>query len=186
MTAQTAYEHDGVTLRPLSLNDAQQVRRWMRDPEVIHNTVVVPEADYGDVEPYDAAMADDYLRSLMRDVDRRSFAIVWRGEHVGNVGLKSYVAGSSSCECFIELGEAHARGHGVAMRAMQQLLSLAFDELQLLEVRLGVFAFNAPARRLYQRLGFVDTHVLGLHYVHGRPHDVQGMALQSSVWFSPR
>jgi RimJ/RimL family protein N-acetyltransferase len=171
-----------VSLRPLHHGDAVRVRQWMRDPEVIHNTVVVPEADYGDVEPYDTAMADDYLRSLVEDPDRRSFAILWWGEHVGNVGLKAYVPGTPSCECFVELGESRARSRGVATRAMELILALAFNQLQLQEVRLGVFAFNERAIRLYQRLGFVHTHVLGLHYVNGRAHEVLGMALQAVAW----
>jgi RimJ/RimL family protein N-acetyltransferase len=171
-----------VVLRPLTILDRVRIRQWMRDPTVIHNTVVVPEADYGDVDLYDAAMADDYLRSLMHDRDRRSFAIEWRGEHVGNVGLKGHHPNQPTCECFIELGHAPARGHGVAHQAMSLLLHHAFVDLQLKAVSLGVFDFNKPARKLYDRLGFWVTQSLGVHHARGQQHNVVGMTMTRDAW----
>ena len=38
---------------------------------------------------------------------------------------------------------------------LQALLHVAFDELDLERVDLGVFEFNLPALRCYERVGFV-------------------------------
>lgn len=55
------------------------------------------------------------------------------------------------------LGEAAARGKGLARRATQLLLDLAFATLGLREVHLEVFRDNAPAIRIYRDCGFVET-----------------------------
>ena len=160
----------------------------MADPAVIRFTVVIPGPEYGPLAPYSAEEADQYLETLVKDPARRSYAIEVRGptdpapRHVGNVGLKDFAPGKSEAECFIELGEKSARGHGVGPRAMKMLLDVAFDELLLDVVRLGVFEFNTPAIALYRRLGFVDDGRYGWHYAEGRFWDVNAMSLDRASW----
>lgn len=180
MTAR-AKNHD-VMLRPLKMSDRLSVRRWMADPAVIDFTVVVPGPEYGPVEPYDAASADDYLEVLVNDPERRSYAIIVDGVHVGNVGLKSIDLRRRTSECFIEIGEVSQRRRGVGMLAMAQLLDVAFGELGLSHVRLGVFEFNAAAIALYRRIGFVDDGTLGSHYLRGRYYTIKGMRIDATSW----
>lgn len=158
----------------------------MADPRVIAYTVVVPGPDYGPVEPYDAVAADRYLELLMRDPDRRSFAIVQEGVHVGNVGLKSIDLRRGTSECFIEVGEMSARRRGVGVAAMVLLLDIAFDELRLKAVRLGVFEFNGPAIALYRKVGFVDDGRLGDHWCDGRIWAIDGMRIDAATWARTR
>jgi len=175
-----------VTLRPLRPTDRAAIRRWMADMRVIAFTVVVPAPEYGPVEPYDAASADRYLELLLRDPDRRSYAILRDGVHVGNVGLKHIDLQRGTSECFIEVGEMSARRHGVALAAMAQLLDVAFDVLRLQTVRLGVFEFNAPAIALYKKLGFVDDGRLGDHWADGRVWAVNAMRIDALDWYRAR
>jgi RimJ/RimL family protein N-acetyltransferase len=168
------------------MSDRLAIRRWMQDFAVIGFTVVVPGPDYGPVEPYDAAAADHYLEVLVRDPQRRSFAIVWRGEHVGNVGLKHIDLRQETAECFIEVGEVSARRHGVGAAAMGALLDVAFDELRLKVVRLGVFEFNTPALRLYSKLGFELEDDRGDHWLNGRKTRVLGMRIDPVLWMRHR
>lgn len=157
--------------------DAPRVRRWMADVDLIRFTVVVPGPEHGPLLPYSVAEADQYLTTLVCDPTRRSFAIELDGAHVGNLGLKEWRAGQPSAECFIEIGERAARGVGVGRRSLSLLLELAFGELGLEVVRLGVFAFNAPAIGLYRSLGFVDEGRYGLHWADGSWHEINAMAL---------
>jgi RimJ/RimL family protein N-acetyltransferase len=173
-----------VRLRPLRMADAPRVRRWMADLAVIRFTVVVPGPEYGPVEPYAPAEADRYLEVLVRDPSRLSFAIELDGAHVGNVGLKEYDPRRPTAECFIELGEA--RGRGVGHAAMRLLLDDAFGRLRLERVRLGVFEFNAPARRLYRKLGFVDDGAYGSHWAERRFWRVLAMRLDRAAWTARR
>jgi RimJ/RimL family protein N-acetyltransferase len=193
MTVHVVPEHrrrapGAVGLRPLRMSDAVRVRQWMADPAMIRFTVVVPGPEYGPLLPYSTDEADQYLETLVRDPSRRSYAIEVRDSHevrhVGNVGLKDYQPERKETECFIELGDQSARGRGVGQRAMHMLLRVAFDELKLERVRLGVFEFNQPAINLYRRLGFVDEGRYGWHYADGRFWEVNAMCLLRRTWLS--
>ena len=166
-----------VTLRPLSMSDAPRVRSWMADPSLIRLTVVVPGPEHGRLAPYTVPEADHYLSTLVCDPARRSFAIELGDMHVGNVGIKDWRPGASSAECFIEVGDGSARGRGVGYRALTLLLEVAFFDLDLEVVRLGVFEFNAPAIALYRKLGFVDEGRYGWHWADGVYHEINAMAL---------
>ena len=170
-----------VTLRRLTLDDRETIRRWMADPNLIRFTVLVPGPEYGPVLPYNVDAADRYLDTLVADPMRRSFAVLLDGDHVGNVGLKEYDPARTTTECFIEIGERSHRGAGVGSCAMHLLLDFAFFELGLREVRLGVFEFNAPALRLYRRLGFVDAGRYGWHWAEGRYWEVLAMTVSSEM-----
>lgn len=159
------------------MSDAASVRRWMADPALIRFTVVVPGPEHGPLMPYTVPEADHYLQTLVHEPSRRSYAIELGGVHVGNIGIKDWRQGATSAECFIEIGEESARGRGVGTAAFHQLLGVAFDELRLEEVRLGVFAFNAPAIALYRKLGFVDDGRYGWHWADGGYYEINAMVL---------
>lgn len=171
-----------VQLRPLVESDRLAVRRWMADPDVIRFTVLVPGPEYSPVRPYPPAAADRYLRTLMGERTRRSFAILVDDRHVGNVGLKELDLARGTAECFIEIGESDVRGLGVGRRAMELLLEHAFVELDLDEITLGVFEFNQPARALYHRLGFAYRGTYGWHWAAGRFWHVEQLALTRGDW----
>lgn len=177
-----ALEQQRVTLRALSSADRDAVRRWMADPELIRFTVLVPGPEYAPVRPYSPLAADRYLRTLTRDPRRRSFAVTYGARHVGNVGLKELNLERGVGECFIEIGERDVRGRGVGAEAMTLLLDYAFEDLGLSEVNLGVFEFNDPARRLYERLGFRYQGTYGWHWAGGRFWQVLEMAVRRGEW----
>jgi RimJ/RimL family protein N-acetyltransferase len=158
----------------------------MADPAVITFTVQVPGPEYGPVVPYSDDEADRYLDMLVRDPDRRCYAIELDGAHVGNVGLKSLDWRIRSAECFIEIGAVDVRRRGVGAAAMTILLDIAFDEVRLKRVRLGVFEFNEAAIALYRKLGFVDDGRHGSHWVRGRTWAVNAMALDADTWRARR
>jgi RimJ/RimL family protein N-acetyltransferase len=182
VTALLAPPKNVVRLRPLRMSDAPRVRRWMASIDVIRFTVVVPSPEHGPVEPYAEVDADRYLEALVRDPRRRSYAIELDGVHVGNVGLKDYEPGAEEAECFIEVGEAFARGIGVGTRAMIALIDHCFDVLRLSRVRLGVFEFNDPALKMYTRLGFLEDGLYGSHHADGRTWKVLAMSLGVAHW----
>ncbi|MCA0971997.1 GNAT family N-acetyltransferase [Halobacillus litoralis] len=55
------------------------------------------------------------------------------------------------------------RGKGIAEHMIRSVLHVAFQELDLHKVTLGVFDFNTPAIRCYERIGFQQDGLLRDH-----------------------
>ncbi|GEM_PF-820904 len=171
-----------VSLRPLQEADADRIRQWMREPDLVRFTVLVPGPEYAVDGVATPEATERYIEQLLKDPRRLSFAILWDGQHVGNIGLKDYQHGRAEAECFIEIGVTHLRGQGIGRKSMDLLLEHCFDRLRLEGVRLGVFDFNVGAIRLYRGLGFSNTGRYGWHWCDGRYHEVMGMRLSRVAW----
>ncbi|PJN87842.1 GNAT family N-acetyltransferase [Bacillus sp. mrc49] len=53
------------------------------------------------------------------------------------------------------VGSPEVRGKGIGFEMMKAILTIAFEELKLHKVTLGVFDFNTSAIRCYENAGFV-------------------------------
>ncbi|GAE29430.1 GNAT family N-acetyltransferase [Halalkalibacter hemicellulosilyticus] len=58
------------------------------------------------------------------------------------------------------VGEKSKRGQGIGQQMMTEILKVAFEELRLHRVSLGVFDFNVAAIACYEKLGFVKEGLL--------------------------
>lgn len=56
--------------------------------------------------------------------------------------------------CRIYVDKAH-RGKGIAEDMLKQILKFGFVDLKLRRIDLRVYAFNTPAVKCYEKLGFV-------------------------------
>ena len=82
----------------------------------------------------------------------------------------------------IVLGPEH-RGKGYASEAIDLLLELAFDHMNLNRIYLRVFTENQPAIKCYDRCGFVREGVLRQdYYSYGEYHDVIMMGILRDEW----
>lgn len=52
------------------------------------------------------------------------------------------------------VGKKNLRGQGIGQRMVQEVLKIAFDQLHLHRVSLGVFDFNTTAMACYEKVGF--------------------------------
>lgn len=53
------------------------------------------------------------------------------------------------------VGSSQFRGKGIGAEMIKSVLNIAFDELKLHKVTLGVFDFNISAIRCYEKVGFL-------------------------------
>ncbi|MGM7719926.1 GNAT family N-acetyltransferase [Metabacillus sp. Hm71] len=58
------------------------------------------------------------------------------------------------------IGDQQARGQGIGQQMMTEILKVAFDDLHLHRVSLGVFDFNTAAIACYEKAGFKKEGLL--------------------------
>jgi UDP-4-amino-4,6-dideoxy-N-acetyl-beta-L-altrosamine N-acetyltransferase len=169
---------DRVRLRPLALDDADDVVRWRRDPVVAREMFSPP--------PVSREQHLRWFAAMQARGDRQEFVILLAAQGdrgVGTIGLSNIDRARHRAEYGILIGEATARGQGVAQEASRLLLDYAFGPLALERVYLQMFADNTAAARLYERLGFVREGVLRGHAVRdGLAEDVVVMGILKQEW----
>ncbi|HEX6460004.1 MAG TPA: GNAT family N-acetyltransferase [Thermoleophilaceae bacterium] len=136
-----------MTLRRWREEDAPRVAEICQDPEIPRWTNVP--------SPY----TEDDARAFIRGADDRARAIVdaGSGELLGAVGLRFPDDGVG--EVGYWLG-AHARGRGVATRAVKLMCRWAFDEFSLGRMQLHTLPGNEASERVAERAGFTREGVL--------------------------
>lgn len=81
------------------------------------------------------------------------------------------------------VGDPEAKGKGICGQMMQQVLEIAFEELKLHRVTLGVFDFNKPAITCYERAGFQKEGLLRDHQKFGDEYwSLWEMAILEDEW----
>jgi len=165
-------EGERVQLRRMGPQDAADVVRLRSDPDV--------QAQLFSERPPTVAEHLRWLADVDARGDRHEFMIVERtsGRSVGTIGLSRIDPTLRRAEYGVLIGESDARGKGLASEASRLLLGYAFGTLRLHRVYLHVFVHNAPALRLYRRVGFEPEGVLRQHVWKGDEfHDVVVMAV---------
>ena len=161
-----------VQLRPMTLADTADIVRWRND-------AFVSEHLFSD-EPPTIESHIRWFEQMQARGDRQEFVIIERatGRAIGAIGLSNIDRVHRRAEYGILIGEADARGQGLAREASELLLDYAFHTLQLHRVYLLTFADHEAARRLYEHLGFQVEGTLRDHVCkHGIFRDVVEMAI---------
>lgn len=120
----------------------------------------------------------EYFPQMLQG-DRKSFAVIYQGQHVGNCGLKSIVP-QDSAELWIYIGELGLYGKGIGTGATRQLIRFAFEEIKLKRLFLHVDKTNVPARALYAKMGFAAVESLDARW-QGRGNILQMVLERKSV-----
>lgn len=159
---------NSLKLRPLEREDLHFVHKLDNNEAVMH---------YWFEEPYEAfvELVDLYDKHI-HDQSERRFIVEREGARVGLVEL-------------VEINHIHRRaefqiiiapefqGRGYATAATRLAMDYAFTVLNLYKLFLIVDCENAPARHVYQKLGFTEEGVLRHEFfVDGQYRDVIRMA----------
>jgi RimJ/RimL family protein N-acetyltransferase len=143
---------DGVVaLRAYADADISALVAICQDPEIPRWTPVP--------SPYTANDAHAWLRRVQRGYatgTRATFAVVdarTRDVLLGSVGLQTIDWDQRAADVGYMLG-AHARGRGVATRAVELVAAWAFATLDLERLELRTLAGNRASRAVARRTGF--------------------------------
>jgi RimJ/RimL family protein N-acetyltransferase len=145
-----------VRLTALRPEDVPAVQRWYED------SAFSRQFEGGAAFPRPASGVREFISEGDKSNTTYRFGI--RLHHtddlIGLIDLDSILWTSRVAWLAIAIGEAAYRGQGYGGEAMSLLLRFAFHELNLHRLQLTVFSYNAPAIRLYERLGFQREGVM--------------------------
>jgi [ribosomal protein S5]-alanine N-acetyltransferase len=166
-------------LRPSEMADAPRWQRWINDPEI--------RASIDRYLPLTETRQRELLSHAGEKPDEVDFAIVLNdGDlHIGGVGLHRIRWKDRAGEFGIVIGSPECRGRGYGTEATRLTLRYAFETLNLNRVELGVFAFNAAAIRVYEKLGFILEGVLREErFINGRYVDAPVYSILAREYFA--
>lgn len=161
---------DGVVrLRQWEASDAPEVRRLVQDPEIPRFMGIPENQTLEGVQAWMATVPETWQAgssARMAVVDAES------GELVGSIAITR----SADDAAIGEVGywvAGHARGRGVASRAVRLLTEWAFDALDLWRIEITTHPDNVASQRVAERCGFRREGVLrGYAEHHGQRVDL--------------
>lgn len=168
-----------VFLRPAEKTDIATLVAWLNDAGLIDMLGGRGLASTAGMRRW----LDD-LRSEQGRTRWHFLVCLHEGERpIGVTGLSAIDRVNGQAEFAIGLAKSVMRDRGYGTEAARLVLDFGFHDLRLHRVYLDVFAFNTPAIRLYERLGFVHEATLReAEQQHGRRVDVLLMSILREEW----
>jgi RimJ/RimL family protein N-acetyltransferase len=158
---------EGVTLRPLDIDDLELTYAWHADLGIeIASGWGRRQALSTFRQRFEALLASP-------PQEHRIFGIEVEKKLIGRIDLSLIDAANRHAMIGFFIGAPEFRGRGHAKTAIRLLLDYAFTVENLDRVHAQVYGFNARSRRLLQSAGFTAEGVLRQHEVHhGQRHDM--------------
>jgi [ribosomal protein S5]-alanine N-acetyltransferase len=149
---------DALTLRPWETLEPEDFLAFLTRNRN-HLAPWEPRRDEAYFSAKHQAELQDRLRRE-RAADRHYAYAVWEGEQlVGRVALSDVLRGAFESAHLGYMTDVDSCGRGIATRAVQHLLGMAFGELRLHRVQAAVIPRNPASTRVVERCGF---HRIGL------------------------
>jgi RimJ/RimL family protein N-acetyltransferase len=152
-----------IHLRAFEKEDLDAVIRWVNDDSI---TCTLSDAF---IYPVSRADESKWLENTaLANYREKVFAVEKEdGVLIGSVGLHQINWVERKAEMGIIIGEKSCWGQGYGYEAVQALLHLAFNKMNLHRVSLRVFEFHQRAIRLYERCGFQQEGLLREDHYNG-------------------
>lgn len=110
------------------------------------------------------------------------------GKTIGHISLGNIDRGNKSARIGkVLIGDKNFLGSGIGQMIMEEILKIAFKELKLHRVSLGVFDFNTSAIACYEKVGFVKEGLLrDSRKIGGEYWSLWEMSMLESEWLNKR
>ena len=143
-----------VALVPLAARHLERTLAWANDAELMRllNRVQLVSAD--EHEQWFAALrtATDCVYMAVEEVGT--------GNHIGNVWLWAIDQRDRKAEVRIVIGDVGATGRGAGTEAIELMCRYAFASFGLERLYAYILAFNARAKRAFEKAGFTTEGIL--------------------------
>lgn len=145
---QPSFTFEEITLRPLDENDIEAIFHGCQDSEIPAFTPIPT--------PYEYEMAEEYVRGS--DLDYRNhksinFAIIYRGEFAGAIGLHSMSIANHCAEIGYWLS-AESRGKGICTQAVMVVTDFALNVMEFQRIQALADFDNLSSLRVLERAGY--------------------------------
>ena len=148
-----------IKLRYFEPADFKQLIDWVETPEFMLQwagpSFVFPLTEFQLQEYLKDANQEHSAAFIYSAVDKET------GKLIGHISLTRIDRNNRSARIGrVLVGDQNVRGQGVGRQMMTEVLKVAFDELNLHRVSLGVFDFNKSAISCYEKVGFQKEGLL--------------------------
>ena len=172
-----------IRLRAAEKTDIDTFLRWINDPEVTENLMLVSPMSRVEEENW-------YENMLSQSPSEHVLVIDIRGPEnsnewctIGTCQFTSIDWRNRSAELGIMIGEKDYWNQGYGTETMQLLLRHGFNILNLHRIWLQVYAKNTRGIRAYEKAGFTfEGKFRQAHYQHGQYYDVHLMSILKPEW----
>jgi RimJ/RimL family protein N-acetyltransferase len=155
-------------LRAFEREDLERCYRWMNDPNIVRTL----KSRYPIAFTNEAEWLD---RAMNPSPNERHFAIERKDDrsHIGNASIHDVDWVSRTAWFGLFIGEPTAWNRGFGTDAIGTLTRFAFEEMNLVKLRINVFEYNEKAKHVLLGHGFVQEGKLARDfYREGTYHDI--------------
>lgn len=147
-------EEKDITLRLMNEGDTDLIIRW-RNTEFVRRNFIYRK-------PFTRQGHEIWIREMIDTGKAVQFIICVKntGKPVGSVYLRDIDRVHRKAEYGIFIGEKEALGRGFGTQAARLMIRYGLEELNLHKLMLRVLAENLPARKSYEKAGFVEEAYL--------------------------
>ena len=148
-----------IELKYFERSDFKQLINWVDSPSFL--------LQWGG-PGFNYPLNDSQLEKYMENANHtNSEALIYKvvdqetGNVIGHISLGRIDRKNESARVGkVLIGDKNTRGKGIGQQMIKEILKIAFEELHLHRVSLGVFDFNGSAIACYGKAGFIKE---GLH-----------------------
>ncbi len=165
-----------VALRALEKEDAEHIKEWLSDSDLIH-------AMGGRPIPI-AAVDPDKLAEMFRLREGRVLAIVGKDRSlIGVLGVGNVHEFNRSASIIILIAERGEWNRGYGTDALRAAARFAFEELNLNSVEALIPTFNERALHVFQKAGFqVEGTLRERFFARGKYWDLVSLSAVRRTW----
>lgn len=146
-----------IQLKYFEKKDYKQLIAWIESPKFL-----LQWGGPGFHYPLDEAQLDRYMGKANKEgAETLIYKVLDSNTIIGHISLGKIDLNNRSARIGkVLVGNQNTRGKGVGQQMILSILEIAFEQMGLHRVSLGVFDFNAPAIRCYEKAGFTKEGLL--------------------------
>ena len=143
-------------LRELEREDIKRINKWRNDPHLI-SCLGAPYRFIN--EDVDSDWYDNYMNARSNSVRCAIVDAEKEDEVLGLISLLDINYINRCGDIHIMIGDPMSRGKGLGTFAVTEMISHAFNNINLRRIQIEVLETNTAAIKLYKKTGFVEEGV---------------------------